>query len=77
MALFKKKKSKDSQVSEPVQPKAPEPEVPQVPAKEYPPDFYTLILGLSTLFFLIAVVVLGLNYHWYQVNQVLPLDWAK
>jgi hypothetical protein len=45
-----------------------------------PPDIYTLLLGLSALFLIVALVILGLNYHWYQTTEppVLPLNtWAR
>ena len=54
------------------QPKAPKPVKPSVP-----PDIYTVFLGLSALFFIVAVLMLGLNYHWYSTNGVIPLTWAR
>jgi hypothetical protein len=53
------------------------------PPKKYkpsvPPDIYTLFLGLAALFFIMAVLVLGLNYYWYQSVDpaVVPMNWAK
>jgi len=39
-----------------------------------------LMLGLSALFLITAMIVLGLNYYWYQTTDpaVLPLStWAR
>jgi hypothetical protein len=56
------------------QPKPPKPSKPSVP-----PDIYTVLLGLAALFFIVATLVLGLNYYWYQSIDpaVVPLNWAK
>ena len=61
----------------PTPPKQPKPPKQSKPA--VPPDIYTLLLGLSALFLIVAVVVLGLNYHWYQTTDpaVLPMNWAR
>jgi hypothetical protein len=75
MAFFKKKNKDKAAPVTPAEPVAPKPPQPVIP-----PDTYTLVLGLSMLFFLVAVVVLGLNYYWYNnwtTPPVLPLDWAK
>ena len=77
MAMFGKKEKKAEKAPKagvkgaPKQPKPPKPYV--------PPDIYTLFLGLSALFLLVAVVTLGLNYYWYQSTEpaVIPMSWAK
>jgi len=86
MALFGKKGKKtgtDSpkaagKVAPSKQPKQPKPSKPPKPT--VPPDIYTLLLGLSALFLILTVIVLGLNLHWYQTTDpaVLPLSaWAR
>lgn len=49
------------------------------PRPSVPPDIYTLLLGLAALFFIMATIVLGINYYWYQSVDpvVVPLNWAK
>ena len=93
MALFGKKEKKAEKASpkkasgkvapskQPKQPKQPkEPKPPKPPKPSVPPDVYTLLLGLSALFLIVALVVLGLNYHWYQTTDpaVVPLNtWVR
>ena len=78
MAMFGKKEKKAEKTAPkaggkgaPKQLKAPKPYV--------PPDIYTLFLGLSALFLLMAVITLGVNYYWYQSTDpaVIPMSWAK
>ena len=64
------------------QPKQPkQTKQPRQPKPVVPPDIFTLLLGLSALFLLMAMIVLGLNYYWYQAlanPAVLPLNtWAR
>ena len=85
MALFGKKDKKTGaaasskaagKVAPPKQPKQPKQPKPQ-PAS---PDIYTLLLGLSALFLIAAMVILGLNLHWYQTAEpaVVPLNtWIR
>jgi len=49
------------------------------PKPVVPPDIYTLLLGLSSLFLMAATIVLVLNYYWYQTTDpaVVPLTWVK
>jgi len=83
MAVFGKKEKKAGtaspkaagKVASPKQPKQPKQPKPNVP-----PDIYTLLLGLSALFLIMAVIVLGLNYYWYQTTDpaVVPLNtWVR
>ena len=86
MAMFGKKDKKAAKASpkaadkvapskQPKQPTQPKPPKPNVP-----PDIYTVLLGLSALFLIVAVIVLGLNYYWYQTTDpaVVPLNtWAR
>ena len=60
--------------SAPKQPKVSKPSKPSTP-----PDIYTILLGLSALFFIVATIVLGLNYGWYQTTDppVVPMNWAR
>ena len=63
---------------EPKQPK--KPKQPKLSKPSVPPDIYTLFLGLSALFLILATIVLGLNYNWYQTTDpaVLPMStWAR
>ena len=83
MAMFGKKEkkatkkasqkasAKDTSAKQPKQRKPSKPSV--------PPDVYTLLLGLAALFFIMATVVLGLNFYWYQAADpaVVPMNWAK
>ena len=61
----------------PKQPKQPKASKPSKPGA--PPDIYTILLGLSALFFIVATIVLGLNYGWYQTTDppVVPMNWAR
>ena len=71
-------KAAKSAPKEPKQPK--KPKQPKVAKPSVPADIYTLLLGLSALFLIIAIIVLGLNYHWYQTTEpaVLPMSaWAR
>ena len=83
MAKFGKKEKKATtasskaagKVAPPKQSKQPKPPKPSVA-----PDIYTVMLGLSALFLIMAVVVLGLNFYWYQTTDpaVVPLNtWAR
>ena len=56
-----------------------QPKPPKSPKPSAPPDIYTLLLGLATLFFITATIILGINYYWYQSVDpaVIPLNWAK
>jgi len=76
MALLKKKEKKEKKAA----PKAAGKSAPpKQPKPHVPPDVYTLLLGLAALFFIVATVVLGLNYYWYQTVDpaVVPLSWAR
>ena len=55
------------------------PKQPKVSKPKVAPDIYTLLLGLSALFLIAAVVVLGLNYHAYMTAEppVVPMTWAR
>ncbi|MDR0521959.1 MAG: hypothetical protein LBH00_08940 [Planctomycetaceae bacterium] len=76
MALFKKKKPADTadtgKGGVPAAPKTPKP-----PKQKVPADIYTLFLGLSAAFLLTAVIIMYLNYSWYQSNGVIPLTWTR
>ena len=77
MAKFDKKDKKGGQSApkaavKSAQPKTPKPYV--------PPDIYTLFLGLSVLFLIIAATVLGFNYfYWYPSvdSAFFPMSWAE
>ena len=78
MALFGKKETKAK--SNKAAPKAAAKDAPpQKYKRTVQPDIYTLLLGLAALFFITSVLVLGLNYYWYQSVDpaVVPLNWAK
>ena len=86
MAMFGKKEKKAGSASpkaagKAAPPKQPsQPKQPKQPKPHVPPDIYTLLLGLSALFLIMAMVVLGLNYYWYQTTDpaVVPLNtWAR
>ena len=76
MAFLKKKEKKADAA-------APKASVKPAPVKQpkpnVSPDVYTLLLGLAALFFIVATVVLGLNYYWYQIVEpaVVPLNWLR
>ena len=77
MAMFGKKEKKIDKVAKASgkgASKAPKP-----PKPYFPPDIYTMFLGLSALFLLVAIITLGLNYYWYQTTDpaVIPMSWAK
>ena len=66
--------------------KSKEKAAPKVPAKSVaqpkpvvPPDVYTLMLGVSALFFIAAAIVLVLGYMWYTAEdiKVVPMTWAR
>ena len=78
MAMFGKKEKKAEKATPKVGGKG-APKQPKPPKPYVPPDIYTLFLGLSALFLLVAVVALGLNYFWYQSTDpaVIPMSWAK
>jgi len=72
------KAAPSKQQKQPKQPKQSKP--PKPPKPTVPPDIYTLLLGLSALLLILTIVVLGLNYHWYQTTDpaVLPLStWVR
>ena len=76
MALFGKKGKK----TEAAPPKETAKVAPPKQSKpKVAPDIYTLLLGLSALFLIAAVVVLGLNYHAYMTAEppVVPMTWAR
>ena len=78
MALFGKKGKKGKKESKPAGESKSKKTVPV--RVQVSPDIYTLFLGLSALFLIIASLVLGLNYYWYQMTEpaVLPLDaWLR
>ena len=79
MAMFGKKDKKGGAAPPKAVGKGASPTPPKQPKPAVPPDIYTLLLGLSALFLIVAVVVLGLNYHWYQTTDpaVLPMSWAR
>lgn len=76
MAKFGKKEKKTAapkasgKVVSSRQPKQPKP-----PKTVIPPDIYTLLLGLSTLFLIVAMVVLGLNYNDYRTVDPNVVPW--
>ena len=59
--------------------KSKQPKTAKPPKPVVPPDIYTLLLGLSALFLIMATIVLGLNYYWYQTTDptVVPMTWAR
>jgi len=76
----KEKKTASPKAAAKVAPaKQPKPKQPKPPKANAPPDVYTLLLGLAALFFIVATVVLGLNYYWYQTADpaVVPMTWAR
>ena len=78
MALFKKKGGKPSKAVSGKATKAADKGAPSKQSKpSAPPDIYTLFLGLAALFFIVATLVLGLNYYWYQSADVVPLNWVR
>ena len=81
MALFGKKEKKTGKASPKAAGKVAPSRPPRQPKPTVPPDMYTLLLGLSALFLIMALVTLGLNYHWYQAvadPPVVPLNtWAR
>jgi len=83
MAMFGKKEKKGGTASPKATGKAAppkQPKQPKQPKPSVPPDIYTLFLGLSALLLIMTVVVLGLNYAWYQTTDpaVVPLNtWAR
>jgi len=82
MAMFGKKEKKAGAAPKAAGKSAPpkQQKQPKQPKPVVPPDIYTLLLGLSTLFLIVAMVVLGLNYYWYQTVEpnVVPLNtWAR
>ena len=86
MAMFGKKEKKGKTATPKAAAKpapakqAKQPKQPKQPKANVPPDVNTLMLGLSALFLITAMIVLGLNYYWYQTTDpaVLPLStWAR
>jgi len=79
MAFLKKKEKKAEKATLKATGKSAPPKQPKQPKPHIPPDVYTLLLGLAALFLIVAAVVLGLNYHWYQTTDpaVVPLNWAR
>jgi hypothetical protein len=76
MVRLKKKEKK----AKPAAPKAAAKQAaPKPPKADVPSDVYTLFIGLAALCLITAVVVLGLNYYWYQTSDpaVIPMSWAK
>ena len=75
-----KKEKKEKAPKVPAKGAPPKPKQPKQPKVSVPADIYTLFLGLAALFLITAVVVLGLNFYWYQTTEpaVLPMNtWAR
>ena len=80
MAMFRKKGGKANKAVSGKAVKAAAGDAPsKQPKPSAPPDVYTLMLGLAALFFIVATLVLGLSYYWYQSTDpaVVPLNWMR
>lgn len=82
MALLKKKEKKEKKgkkADTPDSKAAVKVAPPKLSKPHVPPDIYTLLLGLASLFLIVAMVVLGLNFYWYQTADpaVVPMSWAR
>jgi len=80
MALFGKKENAVSKPTAKGQAKDAGKKIPKPVKPPAKPDIYTLFLGLSVLFLVIAALVLGLNYYWYSSTDpaVVPMStWAR
>jgi hypothetical protein len=77
MALSKKKGKKAETAVPKAAGKVAQPKQPKQSKPNVPPDIYTLLLGLAALFLIATMVVLGLNYYWYQTTDpaVVPMSW--